>query len=357
MSSVELRQITKSFVDATGRRTEVLHGVDITAEAGEFLVLLGPSGCGKSTSLRILAGLEDADGGDIVIDGKRVNDTPAAERQIAMVFQNYALYPHLTVLENIVFGLRVRKVKKTERERRARDAAELLGLTEQLHKRPAEMSGGQRQRVALGRALVSGTRIVLMDEPLSNLDAKLRAQMRVELRALQRELGLTVIYVTHDQVEAMTMADRVVVMRGGRVEQAASPVELYREPATSAVASFIGSPPMNLLPGRVAADGIVLSLAGRELSLPLRVEERAVTELEVGIRPEDVHLDGDGTVLTGTVLSVELLGAETLIGLDVGASTPIVVRAPGLVPCEVGAEQRVGLAVEGLSRRGVRCPS
>jgi ABC-type sugar transport system ATPase subunit len=345
LSSVELRGITKSFASAKGAVTPVLHGVDIAAEAGEFLVLLGPSGCGKSTSLRILAGLESADGGDVLIDGRRVNDVPAAQRRIAMVFQNYALYPHLTVLENIVFGLRVRKVKRDERDRRAREAAELLGLSDHLGRRPAELSGGQRQRVALGRALVSGTKIILMDEPLSNLDAKLRAQMRVELRALQRELGLTVIYVTHDQVEAMTMADRVVVMREGRVEQDATPVDLYREPATVNVAAFIGSPPMNLVPARVVGEGLRLDVDGQPV-VPVAVEERAVAEVQLGVRPEDLRLDGTGDAhLPGRVLSTELLGAETLVSVDLGSGAHVVVRAQGLVPAEPGSDVTLGFSV------------
>ena len=347
MSSVELRGITKAFPGSKGQATPVLHGVDIAAEAGEFLVLLGPSGCGKSTSLRILAGLDHADDGDILIDGQRVNDVPAAQRRIAMVFQNYALYPHLSVLENIVFGLRVRKVKKAERVAKAREAAEMLGLQDHLGRRPAELSGGQRQRVALGRALVSGTKIMLMDEPLSNLDAKLRAQMRIELRALQRQLGLTVIYVTHDQVEAMTMADRVVVMRDGVVEQDATPIELYREPATVNVASFIGSPPMNFLRARVVPDGLSVDLAAAPFTLRAVVEEGAVAEVHVGIRPEDVRLDGTGdATLTGSVLATELLGAETLLTLDLGEGETFVVRTPGLVPLELGTPVTVAFSLQ-----------
>ena len=347
MSSVELRGITKAFENAKGHATPVLHGVNITAGAGEFLVLLGPSGCGKSTSLRILAGLEHADDGDVLIDGQRVNDVAAAQRRIAMVFQNYALYPHLNVLENIVFGLRVRKVKKAEREAKARETAEMLGLQDHLGRRPAELSGGQRQRVALGRALVSGTKILLMDEPLSNLDAKLRAQMRVELRALQRQLELTVIYVTHDQVEAMTMADRVVVMRDGVVEQDATPIDLYREPATVNVASFIGSPPMNLLRARVVPEGLDVDVASGQCIIPAAVEEGAVAEVHVGIRPEDVRLDGTGDVtITGRVLATELLGAETLVTLELGHGEPFVVRAPGLVPLEPGARMMVAFSLQ-----------
>lgn len=344
MASVELRGVTKSFGDGKSQTTQVLHGVDIAAESGEFLVLLGPSGCGKSTSLRILAGLEDADDGDVLIDGQRCNDVPAARRRIAMVFQNYALYPHLNVFENIVFGLRVRRVERDERARRAHEAAQLLGLEDHLKRRPAELSGGQRQRVALGRALVSGATVVLMDEPLSNLDAKLRAEMRLELRALQRRLELTVVYVTHDQVEAMTMADRVVVMREGRIEQDATPIELYREPATATVAAFIGSPPMNLLPGRLGADTVELQLPEQRVVLPARVEEGAVMEVHVGVRPEDLQLDGIGDAsMSGTVRATELLGAETLVSIDVGLDQLLMARAPGIVQLADDAPVDVGL--------------
>ncbi len=333
MSDVELRGVTKVFPDGHGGQTEVFKGVDIVAPSGQFVVLLGPSGCGKSTSLRIIAGLESATSGDVLIGGERVNDVPAAKRKIAMVFQNYALYPHLTVLENIVFGLRVRKVPKRERLEKAHRAAETVGLTDYLQRKPAQLSGGQRQRAALARALVSDARVVLMDEPLSNLDAKLRQQMRIELRALQQELGLTVIYVTHDQVEAMTMADHVVVMRKGEVAQAAAPVDLYTDPADTEVASFIGSPPMNLLPARPVDGG--LEVSGAVGTWPVPSGDRPVV---VGVRPEALSVDGAGSLrLAGVVDSTEILGAETLVTLHAADGQSLVARLPGIVRLDKGS--------------------
>ncbi|MEU2159322.1 ATP-binding cassette domain-containing protein [Streptomyces sp. NPDC019396] len=326
MSGVELRNVNKSFGDKKGHSTHVLDDVSFAAEPGEFLVLLGPSGCGKSTSLRIIAGLDRADSGDVVVGGERVNEVPAAQRRIAMVFQNYALFPHLSVAENIVFGLKVRKVSKSERARRLHDAAEMLDLLPYLGRRPYELSGGQRQRVALGRALVSQAQVILMDEPLSNLDAKLRAQMRTDLRALQRELGLTVVYVTHDQVEAMTMADRVVVMRSGRVEQVADPVTLYQQPETAAVARFVGSPPMNLLPAHISGDLVTLNL---DSPVTTRAGLEATGDVHLGIRAEDVELGMADIQLGGTVRTVEILGADSLLTVDVGGQT-IAVRLRGV---------------------------
>ncbi|GAA1136066.1 ABC transporter ATP-binding protein [Ornithinicoccus hortensis] len=338
MSEVQLRGVTKSFPDSHGGRTDVLHGVDIVAPEGQFVVLLGPSGCGKSTSLRIIAGLESATGGDVLIDGQRVNDVPAAKRRIAMVFQNYALYPHLSVLENIVFGLRVRKVPKRQRQERGLEAARKVGLDPYLDRKPSQLSGGQRQRAALARALVSDSKVVLMDEPLSNLDAKLRHQMRIELRNLQRDLGLTVIYVTHDQVEAMTMADHVVVMREGSVAQAAAPIDLYTEPADTEVASFIGSPPMNLLPG--TSDGTNLRVAGSPS--PWSLQARVPSEVTVGIRPESLAVDGSGPLeFHGRVRTSEMLGAETLLTLLTDTGEQFVARIPGIVRATEGDQVRL----------------
>ncbi len=334
MSDVELRGVDKSFSDGKGGQTAVLHGVSIQAISGKFVVLLGPSGCGKSTSLRILAGLEQASAGDVLIDGQRVNDIPASKRHIAMVFQNYALYPHLSVMENIIFGLRVRRIGKAERERRGREAASKVGLENFLDRRPSQLSGGQRQRAALARALVSDAKVVLMDEPLSNLDAKLRHQMRVELRALQRDLGLTVVYVTHDQVEAMTMADHVIVMREGRVAQAASPVDLYTNPADVEVAAFIGSPPMNLLSAQHTDAG--LSVMGAEG--PWRIDtplSGLAKDVIIGIRPESLHLGaGSSLTLRGLVRTSEILGAETLLTIDAKDESTFVARLPGIVRIE-----------------------
>ncbi|ANS77875.1 Maltose maltodextrin transport ATP-binding protein malK [Serinicoccus hydrothermalis] len=338
MSEVQLSGVTKSFPDGHGGRTDVLHGVDILAPSGEFVVLLGPSGCGKSTSLRIIAGLESATGGDVLIDGERVNDVPAAKRSIAMVFQNYALYPHLSVMENIVFGLRVRRVGRAERQERGLEAARKVGLEAYLDRKPSQLSGGQRQRAALARALVSDAKVVLMDEPLSNLDAKLRHQMRIELRTLQRELGLTVIYVTHDQVEAMTMADHVVVMRDGFVAQAAAPVDLYTEPADTDVASFIGSPPMNLLPARGSDAGLTVSGHPRPWSLDAPVD----TDVVVGIRPESLALDGTGPLeVLGRVRTAEVLGAETLLTLEGPGGDTFVARLPGISRIGTGTDVRL----------------
>ena len=324
----------------------MLRDVSFTAHDSEFVVVLGPSGCGKSTALRLIAGLERADSGDIRIDGERVNELPPAERRLAMVFQNYALFPHLTIADNIVFGLKVRRVDTDTRRRQLERVAEQLGLVDQLHKRPAQLSGGQRQRVALARALVSDASLILMDEPLSNLDAKLRQQMRLELRQVQRDLGLTIVYVTHDQVEAMTMADRVVLLRDGELEQVDHPRTLYRRPATTWVAGFIGSPPMNLLPGRIVQG--VLRLGQQQLpALPgLHTSDastnRSDGEVLLGIRPEQISViaptgdDGAATsttptdiTLTGTLRAVELLGSDTLLTLELDDGASLVVRAPG----------------------------
>ena len=330
MPDVELRKVEKTFATGKGQTTQVLNGVDIHVPSGKFVVLLGPSGCGKSTLLRIIAGLEQASTGDVLIDGRRVNDIPAAGRHVAMVFQNYALYPHLSVMENIIFGLRVRRMAKAERERRGREAAEKVGLGDYLNRRPNQLSGGQRQRTALARALVSNAQVVLMDEPLSNLDAKLRQQMRVELRALQRDLGLTVIYVTHDQVEAMTMADYVVVMRDGNVAQATTPEDLYLNPADAEVASFIGSPPINLLPVR-ELDG-ALVVPGSDQPWTLRVTGGAGRKLLLGIRPETLSIaqSAGPSTLVGTIRTAEILGAETLVTVDL-AEGSVVARLTGIV--------------------------
>ena len=319
MSRVELRDVDKSFDG-----TQVLFEVSFAADEGEFVVLLGPSGCGKSTSLRLLAGLEAAGSGEILIGGVRVNEMPAAARGVAMVFQNYALFPHLSVRENILFGLKVRRVGKADREQRLADAAELLGLEGYLDRKPSQLSGGQRQRVALGRALVSGSSVILMDEPLSNLDAKLRQQMRLELRSLQKRLGLTVVYVTHDQVEAMTMADRVVVMREGRVDQIADPRTLYQRPERAEVARFIGAPPMNLLPARAVAGGA--QLAGSDVVVPVDAPDGLPAEVLVGIRPEDIDSAAHGVEVPARVRTTELLGADQLVRLDVGADDEVIAR-------------------------------
>lgn len=310
MSSVELRQIVKSFPGRKGKSTQVLRGIDVQVEEGEFLAILGSSGCGKSTLLRLISGLDLATGGTISINGKDVSAAAPEKRELAMVFQNYALFPHLTVQENILFGLKSRREPKELLTERLDETARLLGLEDLLDRKPAELSGGQRQRVALGRALVSGKRLILMDEPLSNLDAKLRAEMRVEIKRIQRHLGLTIIYVTHDQVEAMTMADRVLMMSQGIVEQLASPEVLYNTPESVTVARFIGSPPMNII-DIVAAD---------ELShlLPDHYRMRGAS---LGVRPESLDIHYQSELISGDrvrlgearVMVNELLGADRVI--------------------------------------------
>ncbi len=297
-----------------------LDHVSITVGAGKFAVLLGPSGCGKTTCLRIAAGLEQPDAGAVLIGGRDVTHLPPAARGVAMVFQSYALFPHLSVAENVVFGLRARGVPKAERAKRLAEAAAMLGLDKLLDRRPGQLSGGQQQRVALGRAVVAQARICLMDEPLSNLDAQLRADMRREILQLQRRLGMTMLYVTHDQTEAMAMADQVILLRAGHVEQDAAPAELYAHPATRFAASFIGTPPMNLLP------------AGALGPAPARAET-------VGIRPEAVRLERGG--LPVRVEHVEYLGADTNLTLSL-AGARLVARVPGQVALLAGADATIG---------------
>ncbi len=309
MSLIEIDAVGKSWGPTTA-----LQSMSLRIEPGSFCVLLGPSGCGKSTTLRIIAGLESATSGRVLIDGHDVTHRPPAQRGIAMVFQNYALFPHLSVGQNIGFGLSVRKVPKAEAAQRVAQAADMLGLSHLLERRPAQLSGGQQQRVALGRALVAQARVCLMDEPLSNLDAQLRQEMRTELRELQQRLGLTVVYVTHDQTEAMSMADQVVLLNQGRVEQCAAPRGLYAEPATTFAARFIGTPPMNLVrldQGRIAGTDRPVAAAHAHW---------------LGLRPEAVALADDG--VAAVVHSQEYLGADAVLRCAVGTEF-ITVRAPG----------------------------
>jgi sn-glycerol 3-phosphate transport system ATP-binding protein len=321
MSTIELADVSKHW--GTMRAVD---RVSFSVQAGSFAVLLGPSGCGKSTTLRLVAGLEQLSEGRILIDGRNVSAEPPAARRIAMVFQSYALFPHLSVAENILFGLKVRKVDPAEQSRRLARVADLLGLTALLSRKPSQLSGGQQQRVALGRAIIAEAPVCLMDEPLSNLDARLRNEMRRELRALQQSLGITMLYVTHDQVEAMSMADQVILMRSGRIEQNASPADLYERPATAFAASFIGTPPMNLLPLEPGPDGC--RIEGTESP---RLTSESIAGLLVGVRPEDVRVADHGP-FTARVQSVEYLGADSVITCSYGKAT-IVVRQPGrLVP-------------------------
>ena len=321
MATVSFNTIEKSF-----GTTKVLHGVSFDIKDGEFVVLVGPSGCGKSTLLRMLAGLEEITGGTIAIDGKIVNDVESKDRDIAMVFQSYALYPHMTVRENVGFGLRLRHTSKREIRERVDAAAAKLGLTDLLDRKPAQLSGGQRQRVAMGRAIVRDPEAFLMDEPLSNLDAKLRVQMRAEIQRLQNELGTTTMYVTHDQVEAMTMGDRVAVMHEGRLVQIDTPQALYANPADLFVAGFIGSPAMNFVRARLEGSNgtLVASFGSTELELstrllPASVAGRTGGEVIVGLRPEHLEIATDGCgkpILRAPVALAEPVGSQVIVHLD-----------------------------------------
>ena len=302
MAEVHIQSLNKKFDEI-----HAVKDVNLGIHDKEFMVLVGPSGCGKTTTLRMVAGLESITSGRILIDDKVINDLPPMDRDIAMVFQNYALYPHMSVYDNMAFGLKMRKFDRADIAKRVQDAAEILGIQELLKRKPRQLSGGQRQRVALGRAIVRHPQVFLFDEPLSNLDAKLRIAMRVEIRKLQRRLNTTSIYVTHDQLEAMTLADILVVMNGGQVEQIGNPLEIYQKPATSFVASFIGAPPMNLMPLR--SDDIGSQLVGE-------AGARGEAGL-LGIRPEDLEISGEtaagGIALDLTVEAIERVGAETFI--------------------------------------------
>ncbi|OSQ47760.1 ABC transporter ATP-binding protein [Thalassospira alkalitolerans] len=335
MASVSLSNVTKTFGTAN-----IIKGVDLSVGDGELVVFVGPSGCGKSTLLRMISGLEEISGGEIHLGDRRVDHLPASDRDIAMVFQSYALYPHMTVAENIGFPLKMAGKSKREIADKTREIGDVLQLLPLFDRTPKQLSGGQRQRVAIGRALARDPKIILLDEPLSNLDAALRVDMRMELARLHRELGATMIYVTHDQVEAMTMADRIVVLRDGVVEQVGSPLDLYRHPVNQFVAGFIGSPKMNFWSARSDADGRLVLPAGMALSLPGALDpDQAVT---VGVRPEHFVLatDDASAVLRGNVLSVEHLGSDTFVQLDCGFGDPgqidINVRLAGIVPVRIG---------------------
>jgi sn-glycerol 3-phosphate transport system ATP-binding protein len=314
--------------------TRAVDDISFEAAAGKMLVLLGPSGCGKSTTLRLIAGLEGATSGRILIGGVDVTHLPPAERRLSMVFQSYALFPHLSVAENIVFGLRVRKVPRLERAARLGRTAELLGLGALLDRKPSQLSGGQQQRVALGRAIIAETAVCLMDEPLSNLDAQLRHDMRREIRSIQQKLGITMVYVTHDQTEAMSMADQVILLRDGRVEQDAPPAELYARPAGIFAARFIGTPPMNILTLADSPGGAVIAGSAGPVVLPGRG-----AGLSLGVRPEDIRVTADGG-LGATVTAVEYLGADSILSCAAGTQT-LAVRVPGRVELLPGATLRL----------------
>jgi sn-glycerol 3-phosphate transport system ATP-binding protein len=318
MAALSIRDVVKDY--RTGMRVNrVIHGVSAEVADGEFIVIVGPSGCGKSTLLRMVAGLEEITGGQIAIGQRVVNDIEPAERDIAMVFQNYALYPHMSVFDNMAYGLKIARVPRDEISLRVRRAAAILEIEAFLDRKPRQLSGGQRQRVAMGRAIVREPQVFLFDEPLSNLDARLRAQTRVEIRKLHAELGVTSLFVTHDQVEAMTLAQRVIVMNAGLIEQIGTPETIYRAPESTFVASFIGAPPMNLMP--VRAEGSRLVRESFELDLPADVPRDG--ELIMGVRPEHARFDDHGWPMT--VELVELLGAERLIHGRL-ADAPFIVR-------------------------------
>jgi multiple sugar transport system ATP-binding protein len=344
MTRVELDRLTKTYA---GKQRPAVDQVSIDIAPGELLVLVGPSGCGKSTALRMIAGLEEISSGELFIDGKRMNDVPPKDRDVAMVFQNYALYPHMTVFENMSFGLKLRKMPRPEIESRVRDTAKLMGLEPYLARRPRELSGGERQRVALGRALVRRPRLFLFDEPLSNLDAKLRTQVRAEIARLHHQLGTTMIYVTHDQVEAMTLGQRIAVLERGRLQQCADPMTLYRRPVNRFVAGFIGSPSMNFLRGRVAADGARVAVGPATVSAPAEwraaLASRSGQEIVVGVRPEHWRLAAGSegaSALPGRVAVSEPLGNETLVHVDTAVGE-VVVRLAQIEPPAV--EQAVAL--------------
>jgi sn-glycerol 3-phosphate transport system ATP-binding protein len=330
LSAISLRGVTKAFDSA-----RAVDDVSFEAAAGRFVVLLGPSGCGKSTTLRLIAGLEDVSAGRVFIGESDVTTLPPARRGIAMVFQSYALFPHLSVAENIVFGLKVRRTQANERARRLARVASLLGLEKLLERKPSQLSGGQQQRVALGRAIIAEAPVCLMDEPLSNLDAQLRQEMRREIRALQRKLGITMIYVTHDQTEAMTMADQVILLRDGRIEQDGTPEDLYNRPATAFTARFVGTPPMNVvsLPGHTKAGQLL------------------------GVRPEDIRIGAEG--VDAVVESVEYLGADSIVACRAG-SEALTVRLPRAAHFAAGTPVKLSWNKETAhyfdAATGLRCP-
>ncbi len=324
----------------------MIHGIDFDIQDGEFVVLVGPSGCGKSTLLRMLAGLEEISGGEITIDGRVVNDLESKDRDIAMVFQSYALYPHMTVRDNMGFSLKLRRADDTLIEQRVNDAARILNLDALLERHPRELSGGQRQRVAMGRAIVRDPKVFLFDEPLSNLDAKLRVAMRAEIKELHQRLKTTTVYVTHDQIEAMTMADRIVVMHDGRVEQIGTPLDLYDRPRNRFVAEFIGSPAMNVIAGTLRGSGASAEVeaAGARWPLPGRASGTAGQTVHYGIRPGDIHLAATGQGIAAKVIVVEPTGAETELMLQVG-DAQIIAVIHGRAAARPG--ETVGLRIDG----------
>ncbi len=342
MGAISLRNVEKTY----GRgplANKVIHGVDAEITDGEFIVIVGPSGCGKSTLLRMVAGLEEITGGEISIGNRVVNKLEPAERDIAMVFQNYALYPHMSVYDNMAYGLKIAKVPKADIETRVQKAAKILELGELLQRKPRQLSGGQRQRVAMGRAIVRQPQVFLFDEPLSNLDAKLRAQTRLEIQKLHGELGVTSLFVTHDQVEAMTLAQRMIVMNAGRIEQIGTPEQVYATPASTFVAGFIGSPPMNLIKGQ--ADGLRFTTTGGQvLALPAPAPRSG--PLLMGVRPEHADLDAPGASWPLKVELMEMLGAERLIHGQLGGTLFTLRIESTLTPPRTGGTVMLGATPE-----------
>ena len=348
MAGLELKNIRKSYGSV-----EVIKGVDLSIDHGEFVVFVGPSGCGKSTLLRMIAGLEDITGGDLHIGDARVNTAQPRDRGVAMVFQSYALYPHMTVYDNVGFGLRLNRTPKDLRDKKIREAARILQMEDLLDRRPSQLSGGQRQRVAIGRAIVREPDVFLFDEPLSNLDAALRGSMRMEISKLHNQLGATMIYVTHDQVEAMTLADKIVVLNGGVVQQIGTPLELYNTPANLFVAGFIGSPKMNLIAVTVdAVEGSTLTVSGAALPKTAIVAEgagslRVGTRATFGVRPHHLSLSDDGP-LNGEILLIEQLGNETIVNLELASGDQLVAALPGSVALRLGETISLGFAPEAV---------
>jgi len=340
LANLAIRDLVKRY-----DKTEVLHSISLEVEDGEFVVFVGPSGCGKSTTLRLIAGLEEVTSGSIEIDGRVVNNLEPKDRDIAMVFQNYAIYPHMTVRKNIGFGLRSSRAPKAEKQKRIESVAELLGMTAYLDRKPSQLSGGQRQRVAIGRAMVRDPAVFLFDEPLSNLDAQLRTQMRLEIKKLHQRVGSTIVFVTHDQVEAMTMADRIVIMKDGHIQQVGTPAEVYHQPANTFVAQFIGAPSMNMIPGVAGSGGRIKLSTGGSLAFGRALPEGR--DIILGIRPEDLQAGHATGVIEGAVNVREPLGHETLIYVDT-PNGDVIAKADGRLPPEVGEVVHLGAAPENM---------
>ncbi len=349
MTSLSLRKITKAYGPV-----KVIHGVDLEIGQGEFVVFVGPSGCGKSTLLRMVAGLEEISGGKLYIDGTLVNDIPPSKRGIAMVFQSYALYPHMTVYDNMAFAMRIAGDDKQEIDRRVRSAAAILQLEPYLERLPKALSGGQRQRVAIGRAIVRNPKVFLFDEPLSNLDAALRVATRIEIAKLHESMPeTTMIYVTHDQVEAMTLADKIVVLSAGRIEQVGSPLELYQNPANMFVARFIGSPAMNILPATIESTGgqtgFVTGSGGRRMAQIASDDRLKGTAIQFGVRPEDMEVaTGDEWLIEGEITLVEALGEVTLLYIEAGGDQPVIAKLAGIRKFARGEKVRLTAASDKL---------